>query len=66
MCRVAHALNLFLSAAEDGEQEACRDSRADNACDVRSHSVHKQEVLVVLLQAHLVYYPGRHGEPLRA
>ena len=59
---MAHALNLFLSAAEDGEQEACRDSRADNACDVGTHCVHEQEVCLVVLSADVLGNTRGHGD----
>ena len=46
--------------AKNGEQEAGSDSRADNACDVGSHCVHKKEVRRIRLLSLHLRYTGSH------
>lgn len=47
-------------SAEHGEKDARGDRGANDACDVRSHGVHKQKVAGVTFKAYLIDDPGRH------
>ena len=48
--------------AEDAEDQAARNDGSDLAGNVRADRVHEQEVLIVLLLAHLVDDAGAHRE----
>jgi len=52
----------FSPLPEKVQNDAARDDRGDLPRDVRARGVHEQKVLPVLLLAHLVDDPRRHGE----
>lgn len=43
-----HNVSFQLISAEQGYKHACRDSRADNSRNVRTHGMHEKEVRGVL------------------
>jgi len=48
-------------SAENGEQNASRNSRSDHTGDVGAHGMHEEEVLGVGFKADLVGHACRHG-----
>ena len=62
--KICPVIYLFIVAAStdvnDGEQYACRNSRTDNACNVRTHSVHQQVVGRILFLTDLLSNTGSH------
>ena len=53
--------SIVLTSYQCQDQAAC-DNGSDLSGNVDADGVHQQEILIVLLQAHLMYHTGRHGE----